>query len=214
MHKLDEIALTIELVLISIVEGVALTRLGEDAIPLLRAETLMYVPYVLAGLAILLVFWSQAILHAVSFIRWPLKMEHMLLYFLAAFLQIIAYSNITDGAAWFGWWSAFSLLAFAIYAVDLKVIKDAAVSFTGPGGEVYIAKVLARHIFEFKFLVPVTLTFNIAAWALMVYAPSLFGNPLAYAALGGLQALISLGALIECVRNFKERSSMIPSLFK
>ncbi len=216
MTKLDEIALTIELVLISIIEGVALTRLGEDAVPVFQStEALQYVPYVLAGLTILLVFWAQAILHTVSVIRWPLYMEHMLLYFIAAFLQVIAYSNIGNGTAWFFWWSLFSLCALVIYLVDLRIIKEVVPRFSQlQSGEPYIAEVLRRHLFELRFLVPSALIFNIGACALMFFNPDLFTNPLAYATLGGLQFLISLGALADCARNFKERSAMLPALFR
>src|SRR5690349_17335704 len=105
MRKLDEIALNIELVLISIIEGVALTSLAEHSNEIFANGELVYIPYVLAGLVLLLAFWSQAILHAVSFIRWPLRMEHMLLYFLAAFLQVLAYGNIMHTVNWFFWWT-------------------------------------------------------------------------------------------------------------
>ena len=74
MTKLDEIAINIELVLISLIEGFALANLAERAVPLLDGkDALLYLPYILSGLLIILVFWSQSILHAVSFIRWPLN---------------------------------------------------------------------------------------------------------------------------------------------
>jgi hypothetical protein len=215
MTKLDEIALNIELVLISIIEGVALTKLAENAVPLLRStDSLQYLPYILAGLAFLLVFWAQAILHAVSFIRWPLRMEHMLLYFVAGFLQVVAYSNISNITVWFFWWTVFSLLTLFIYYVDLKIIRDTAASFAAKsGGTEFIREVERRHINEMKYLVPSALVFNIVAFSLTYFAPSLFVNPLPYSILGILQLLISLGALIDCVRNFRGRSGLLFSLF-
>ena len=104
MTKLDEIAVNIELVLISLIEGVALITLAEQTVRVLgESDWYRYISYVLGGLAILLVFWAQSILHAVSFIRWPVRVEHMFLYFCAVLVQIIAYTSITDIAAWFFW---------------------------------------------------------------------------------------------------------------
>lgn len=215
MTKLDDIALNIELVLISIIEAVALTSLAENAVDVFRSpEWFQYLPYVLAGLTFLLVFWSQAILHAISFIRWPLRMEHMFLYFVAAFVQVVAYSNIEDLPRWFLWWSIFSLIALLIYVIDLRIIKDMAPVFARvEGGAEYVHEVERRHMREMKILVPIALAFNAAAFLAAFFMPSLFANPLAYATLGALQLLISLGALVDCVRNFRERSAMLPALF-
>ena len=216
MQKLDETALNIELVLISIIEGVALTKLAENAVPILNGTSqLAYFPFVLAGLAILLVFWAQAILHAVSFIRWPLKMEHMFLYFIAAFLQVIAYANIEHAASWFFWWSIFSVLALFIYAIDLRIIREA-----GPklrelaGGAEFVATVEARHSRELKVLVPIALAFNVAAFLLVWLLPDIFATQSGIAALGVLQFLISFGALVDCMRNFASRSEMLEKLHR
>src|ERR1043166_3158028 len=109
LSKLDEIAINIELVLISLIEGVALVTLAEHVVlGLQEPDWFRYVPYMLGGFAILLVFWAQSISHAISFIRWPIRVEHMFLYFLSALIQIIAYTNLLHIGAWFLWWSFFS----------------------------------------------------------------------------------------------------------
>lgn len=212
MRKLDEIALNIELVLISIIEGVALATLGGAAAIVIRAPfDLVAFVFILDGLLMLLVFWSQAILHTVSFIRWPLRMEHMLLYFLAAFVQVIAYNNLTDPLMWFFWWTVFSFIVLTTYLVDLKLIREAFASFSlAPGGTEHMSEVLRRHSYELKFLVPLSVAFNIAALGALY----IFHNPLLPLILGVLQFVISFGALVDCVRNFKTRSTMMPRLFE
>jgi hypothetical protein len=216
MQNLDEIALNIELVLISIIEGVALTKLAENAVPVLNGTSqLAYLPFVLAGLAILLVFWAQAILHAVSFIRWPLKMEHMFLYFIAAFLQVIAYANIEHAASWFFWWSVFSVLALFIYAIDLRIIREAGPKLHAlTGGAAFVATVEARHSRELKILVPVALAFNVVAFLFVWLRPDIFATQSSIAVLGTLQFLISCGALVDCMRNFASRSTMLEQLHR
>ena len=215
MSKLDEVALNIELVLISIIEAAALTFLGENATALLHTpHWLMYIPSILAGLAILLVFWSQAILHAVSFIRWPLRMEHMLLYFVAALVQIIAYGFMADLMQWFLWWTLFSLIAVFIYIADLDIIRTSKASFEKfSGGKAYIDTVEARHLTELKRLVPLALMFNVVALFVTWYWSNLFHNPFLFGGICLLQGLVSLGALFDCVRNFSQRARLLPSFF-
>ena len=197
-----------------IIEGVALTKLAENSVPVLNGiDALQRIPFVLAGLAILLVFWSQAILHAVSFIRWPLKMEHMFLYFIAAFVQVIAYTDVERITPWFFWWSVFSAVAILIYFVDLRIIREAAPRFIAQdGGEAFIAEVERRHRREMTILVPIALAFNIICYVITFLYPGLFAIPLAAAALGTLQMLISFGALYDCMRNFKTRSEALRPL--
>ena len=205
MSKWDEIAINIELALISLIEGFALVNLAEQAVPLLNSDALQYLPYILSGLVIILVFWSQSILHAVSFIRWPMNMGHMFLYFVAAFVQVVAYSNLTNIRMWFFWWTVFTLIGFGMYVLDLKIIR----SMHGVLEKTYIDAVERRHVYEMKVLVPFALAFNFLMLVLVSYHPNLFVSPFAYAIPALLQLAISSGALYDCVRNFRERSAMI-----
>ena len=210
MTKLDEIAINTELVLVSLIEGVALVTLAENAVEVLHtADWLRFLPYVFGGLAILLVFWAQSILHAVSFIRWPIRVEHIFLYFAAAFLQVLAYSSLTNMTMWFFWWSVFSLLVVGMYALDLRIIRDSRATFAEEDKKDFLASVETRHLYEMKYLVPFALAFNIVACVLSYFEPQLFISPLAYALPGLLQLLISLGALYDCTKNFRKRSLLI-----
>jgi len=71
-----------------------------------------------------------------------------------------------------------------------------------------------RHVMEMKYLVPSALAFNAAAFLLAYFDRPLFADHFSYAALGTLQLLISLAALVDCVRNFKRRGTLLPMLFR
>jgi len=215
MTKLDEIAVNVELVLISLIEGVALVTLAEQiVVSLQEPDWYRYLPYMLAGFSILLVFWAQSILHAVSFIRWPIRIEHMFTYFASALLQIIAYSSILHIGTWFFWWSLFSLVAMGMYFLDLWILRDSYASFSKlKGGTAFLSEVERRHIFEMKFLVPSALAFNVAGVLAVLIFPDFFQNPLVYMIPGTLQFLFSAFALFDCTRNFRSRSRMIAELF-
>ena len=215
MTKLDEIAVNIELVLISLIEGVALVTLAERTFEALQEpDWPRYVAYILSGLAILLVFWAQSIMHAVSFIRWPVRVEHMFLYFVAAFLQIIAYTNILHVGSWFFWWSLFSLAVMGMYFLDLWILRDSAKSFSKlKGGAAFLAEVEERHIFEMKYFVPAALVFNVVCVLAIFVVPKVFQDIWIYSLPGVLQLVFSGYALYDCTRNFRTRSAMIGKLF-
>lgn len=215
MPKIDEIALNIELVVISIIEGVALSFLGESAAQIFhRPDWLVFLPYIISGFIILMVFFSQATLHVVSFIRWPLRMDHVILYFLASFLQMLAYSNITDISSWFLWWALFSLVVFLVYWVDLTIIREQRGYFSAfPGGSAYIEQVEKRHRYEYKFLVPLSLVFNVIAVIILFLFPTYFQYSGPQIILGILQLAVSAGALWDCLRNFKKRAELLPRFF-
>lgn len=215
MTKLDEIAVNVELVLISLIEGVALVTLGEQAFVALQdPEWYRYIIFIISGFLILLVFWTQSILHAVSFIRWPIRVEHMFLYFASALLQILAYSYLLNLAMWFFLWTLFSLVAMGMYFLDLWIIRDSEVSFSKlPGGADFLAQVEDRHLFEMKYLVPIALAFNIVLWLLVIAMPKLFQPVAIYVIPGVFQLLFSGFALYDCTKNFRIRSAMIAGLF-
>ena len=210
MTKLDEIALSVELVLISLIESVALTFLAEHSIPALQEpDAWKYIPYVLGGLAIILVFWAQSILHAISFIRWPIRVGHMFLYFITAFVQILAYSALENLTMWFAWWCVFTALGFAMYIADLGIIREMHGRSMKTVWGSFMVGVEKRHLYEMRVLIPAAFVFNIAALCVVTAAPQLFTSPISYAIPGILQLLVSVGAIYDCVRNFQLRSDMI-----
>lgn len=206
MTKLDEIAINIELVLISLIEGVALVTLAEHSVDLLQGpEAFWYLPYILSGLLIILVFWAQSIMHALSFIRWPLNMWHMFLYFFAAFLQIVAYGAIEDKLMWFFWWTIFTLVGLGMYVLDLKVLQQ----MRSRLGNDYINKIEERHRYEMRVLIPAALVFNLAMLLLTAVFPAWFESGFLFALPAILQLLVSCVALYDCVNNFNARSVLI-----
>jgi hypothetical protein len=78
--ELDAMIADIELTLVSIVQGVALTVLIEASREVIvKLDWIMW-PYLLSGLIIILVFWSRVVLHILTVIRWPLEFGHNFLY--------------------------------------------------------------------------------------------------------------------------------------
>jgi hypothetical protein len=214
MSPLDQTALSIELVLISVIEAAAFTFLAENAVPIFSdAAKLAYIPFVIAGFLFILIFWSQSILHAVSFIRWPLRLDRMFIYFALAFVQSIAYSNLTKPTMWFFWLSLFSLIGLGLYLLDLKLIRvSRPLIILMPGGKDLCDEVERRHLYEARVQVPAALLFNLGALALLLLFPGYFARAAPLAVLGGLSALATLAALIDCMVISPRAAGSSPSV--
>jgi len=99
--RLDEFVVDIEFLLISVVQGVALAALAAAAAPIVANLQLEYWPYIVSALLFILIFWSQAIMHVLGFIKWPLDMIHNFLYFVASLIEVMAFSVMNKPLVWF-----------------------------------------------------------------------------------------------------------------
>ena len=92
--ELDAMVVEIELTLVSIIQGVALTVLIENAHATIAEPKFYFWPYVLAGLLVIFVFWSRAVLHIITVIRWPLEFGHNFLYIACALVEAILFAQL------------------------------------------------------------------------------------------------------------------------
>jgi hypothetical protein len=82
--ELDSTVIEIELTLTSIVQGVALYFLIDNARSVLSIQQRAFWPYVVSGLLIILIFWSRSVVHTLTLIRWPLEFGHNFFYIACA----------------------------------------------------------------------------------------------------------------------------------
>ena len=75
-RELDSVVINIELTLVSIIQGVALFFLTDNARALLSIQRAGAFLYVAAGLCVIFIFWSRSIIHTLTLIRWPLEFGH------------------------------------------------------------------------------------------------------------------------------------------
>ncbi len=72
-RELDSVVVNIELTLVSIIQGVALFFLTDNARALMSMRHWDALLYVAAGLCVIFVFWSRSVIHTLTLIRWPLE---------------------------------------------------------------------------------------------------------------------------------------------
>ncbi len=209
MEKLNEFSLSLEFLLISVVQGVALAALAtaaSDPVASLRFE---YYPYIICSFIIILSFWAVAIIHAISFIDWPIDLAHSFLYFLASFIEVMAFSHLTNPLIWFGLVTVFFMVVVVSYYVDYKMILVRKDRFKTPEKRKLFNHILGRQIFEMKFLMPAAAFISFIFFCLILINPNLFIKNHSHIYLIGIQAVLFVLVLFESVRNFKTRARLV-----
>lgn len=209
-EKLDQFVLDIEFLLISVVQGVALAGLATSAVIPLTNLQFEYFPYIFSAFILILAFWSGAIVHSLSFIDWPLDLTHNFLYFLAAFVEVMAFSQIMNPLNWFGLIFIFFVVIGILYMVDLNLIKKHEDNFMATESK----KKLFNHIkkeqvFELKYLISSGILFNLVIFILIFNNPQIFIENKAHLPIAIAEALFLLGFLINSVHSFKKRAKLI-----
>jgi hypothetical protein len=207
--KLDQFTLDIEFLLISIVQGVAIAALGGEAVKIIAAAQWQYIPYIVAGFLFILIFWSGAIIHAVSFIDWPLDLTHNFFYFLASLIEVIAFGFMDNPLVWFITIFFFFLAAEVLYIIDYKLILSRKDVFESKAQIKLYTDLIAEQRFELSTIVPAGIIFNAICIFLIYTNPQLFLGQQYHLVLICLQVLFSFGFLALIIKSFKKRSHLI-----
>jgi hypothetical protein len=209
-QRLDHIALDAEFLLISVIQGVALVTLANPAAGPLMSLQIQTWPYVIAAFIFILIFWSGAIIHAVSFIDWPIDLVHSFLYFLASLIEILAITSLVHPLQWFFLLFLFQVVAFILYFYDLRLIKQHKDIFlrNSAGKKLYL-HMFTEQYGEIKLYLPIsTLLFIIAVIAIYLQ-PKLFIQDGYHEILILLQILFAVMFLIKELKTFKIRTQLL-----
>src|SRR5436309_287484 len=158
--ELDSMIVEIELTLVSIIQGVALTVLIESAHAIISQRQLIFWPYVFAGLLVIFVFWSRAVLHIITVIRWPLEFGHNFLYIGCALLEAILFANLTKPVSWFGFGAAFIAIGWTLFVYDLRLIYARMSDSAGESSNRLSARVLRDQWLNIAVLLPAVFLVN------------------------------------------------------
>lgn len=208
-NELDTMVVNVELTVNSIIQGVALSFLADNARNVLNTGGAGTWPYVVAGLIIILLFWVRSLIHTLTLMRWPLELGHNCLYFAAALVEVLAFTRVTDPVMWFALLTLFAAVVWAIFVYDMRVIRTRQEDSAGTHGSQLYALVLRDQRLNIRFIVPALFVFNLVA-ALAVSA-----QPDRFLTRGGHVVLISaetLGLLIYLgfiIRSFVKMTPLI-----
>ena len=208
-NELDAMVVNIELTLVSIIQGVALTFLAENAREVLIAKQWSAVPYILAGLLIILLFWSRSLIHTLTLIRWPLEFGHNFFYIACTLVEVLAFTRLSEPLWWFAMNALFSAIVWGLFIYDLRMIRMRQSDSRSAEASRLYQIVMRDQKINIWFLVPGILLFNIACAAIINSHPAFFLLREGHLILVGLQALGLVIYLAYVIRAFMKLTPLI-----
>jgi hypothetical protein len=199
--ELDSITADLELTLVSIIQGVALTVLIESSRDAIAKLDWMLSPYVLAGLIMILVFWSRVVLHILTVIRWPLEFGHNFLYVTCALVEAFSFVQLGNPGRWFAFVAAFLAVGWLLFAYDLRLIRMRVRDRTGDVSNRLYALVTRDQRLNLWLLLPAFFLVNLTCAVAIYLRPEFFLARDGHIWLIALQ-LIAFGGYLSYVMIF------------
>jgi hypothetical protein len=207
--ELDSMVVEIELTLVSIIQGVALTVLIENAHAVIAQRQLFFWLYVVAGLLVIFVFWSRAVLHIITVIRWPLEFGHNFLYIACALVEAILFAQLGKPASWFGFGAAFIAIGWTLFVYDLRLIYARMRDSAGEKSDRLYARVRRDQWLNIALLLPAVFLLNLISSILVRTWPEIFLSHNAHVWLIAAQVLGFAGYLVYVVRFYASLAPLI-----
>ena len=200
--QLDELVVTIELTLISIVQGVALSFLADQARDVLVSGQFSGWPYAVTGLLIILLFWSRSLIHTLTVIRWPLELGHNFLYIACTLVETVMFTQLTQPSRWYALNALFGVMIWAVFALDLRMIRRRMRDSVGPTGSQLYAIVAREQGVNVRIWMPATVAFNLLAAMAVHRWPGALIDAGGHVMIAVAQLAAALGYLLSVMRLF------------
>lgn len=200
--ELDSLVVQMELTLIAIIQGVALTFLVEHSYDVFINLRIIFWPYVLTGLLTILIFWSRSLIHTLTVIRWPLDLTHNFMYIACTLAEAIAFTQLTNPSYWYASGALFVLMIWVLLVFDLRMIRRRIGAGSGPMGSKLYTLVEREQLLNIKFYIPAIAVFNLLAMVAVELWPIPLIQQGGHVIIALLQLAGALGYLIYGVRFF------------
>jgi hypothetical protein len=201
-RQLDGLVVNIELTLVSIIQGVALSVLAESSRAPLSDLRFDQWPYVVNGLLVILLFWSRSTTHTLTIIRWPLEFRHNFLYITCTLIEAIMFTDLTDPIRWYAFGATFAVVAWLLFLADLRLIRQRQAEAVGPAEEELYGIVLRDQNMNILGLVPGMALFYFVAVFCIYFWPETLIRGGAHVVFALIQTVTLLGYLIYVVRFY------------
>jgi hypothetical protein len=199
----------IELTLCSIIQGVALYFLVDNARLVLAHGQLDTWPYIAVGLLIILLFWSRSLIHTLTLIRWPLEFVHNFFYVACTLIEALAFTRLANPFLWFVLTALYSVFVWALFAYDLRIVSLRKKDSAGPAGSRLYAMVARDQQLNIILIIPAIFIFN-AGSAIAIWArPGFFVNDKGHLILIALQGIGLVVYLASVIRAFIQLAPLI-----
>jgi hypothetical protein len=207
--ELDAMVVEIELTLVSIIQGVALTVLIENAHAVIADRQLFFWLYIVAGLFIIFVFWSRAVLHILTVIRWPLEFGHNFLYIACALVEAVLFAQIGKPGSWFAFGAAFIAIGWSLFVYDLRLIYARMRDSAGEASDRLSARVRRDQWLNIALLLPAIFLLNLFSAILIRTWPEFFLAHNAHVWLIAAELVGFAGYLVYVVRFYASLAPLV-----
>jgi len=209
-RQLDALVVNVELTLVSIIQGVALSFLAESARTPLGGLRFDQWPYIANGLMLILMFWSRSVAHTLTLIRWPLEFVHNFLYIACTLIEAITFADLTDPLRWYAFKAVFAILAWLTFGVDLnRIIRQRQSEAAGPAEEHLYEVIIRDSYLNIRLLMPGMTLLNLTAIVGIYFWPEVLIRGGGHVVFATIQTIAFLGYLIYVVRFFATMAPMI-----
>jgi len=206
---LDAMVVEIELTLTSIVQGVALYFLIDNARSVLSVQQGPFWLYIVAGLLVILIFWSRSVVHTLTLIRWPLEFGHNFFYFACALGESLLFTRLSNPGAWFAVGTLYAAIVWLLFIYDLRLIRSRERDSAGEASNRLYALVKRDQRLNIGALVPALFLFNLACLICIRAWPEFFTARNGHVWLAAVQLLVLGFYLLYVLRFFRTLAPLI-----
>jgi hypothetical protein len=202
--ELDSLVVTMELTLISIIQGVALYWLTDSSRAAISEARWMALPYIAVALCILFQFWSWSLVHTFTIIGWPLEFSHNYFYIGATLLQAVMFTQAGNPQWWYLMGLPFAAVVWLSFGRDMHMVRAKAARLTGPAGRELGVLLIQEQRYMVRLSMPGNVLFYGVAAALMWLLPSFFVERSGHLVLAAMQ-LVGAIASVKRIALFSRR---------
>jgi hypothetical protein len=201
-EELDSLVINMELTLMSIIQGIALYFLADASVELLGKMQFQFLPYVVSGLLIILLFWSRSLIHILTIIRWPLEFVHNFIYISFTLIESVMFKQIGNVLNWFALNIVGAILIWLTFVFDLRMIHRVKDQTLGGQSDQLFDMVDRDQRLNIRLVAPSMVLFSAAGVFSVLLAPQYFLEKGGHFVLAYAQLVFLLGYLIYTLRFY------------
>ncbi len=201
--------INIELTLVSIIQGVALFFLTDNARAILPKEHVSAFLYVAAGLCVIFIFWSRSVIHTLTLIRWPLEFGHNFFYIACALGEAILFTRLDDPLAWFQISAAFAGIVWLLFIYDMRLIHARIAESREDSEHALYVRARSDQLLNIRLLVPALIILDLVATFAIWSRPDLFIAHAGHIWLISAQLFSFIGYLFYTTRYFSAIAPLV-----
>jgi hypothetical protein len=208
-RELDSVVINIELTLVSIIQGVALFFLTDNARGLLSTKHASASLYVAAGLCVIFIFWSRSVIHTLTLIGWPLEFGHNFFYIGCALGEAILFSRLDNPLAWFQLSAAYACIVWLLFIYDMRLIHARLAESRADSQRALYSRAMSDQLLNIRLLVPLLIALNVVSAFAIWRWPDLFIARAGHTWLISTQLFSFIGYLFYTSRYFSAIAPLV-----